>query len=280
MVDRVPIENPGDDEDALREAIMDIIREAFAAVAISGEFTDLQNIPSLAGWSPILGIAADGERRVVRVINWVGGSGDKPEVGKYLSSAGFVDTAAEATNIRGATGVGGGGGGGGDNFMYINEEFVATGGQTVFTLTAPYYVGYLHVYATGVKLKIGADFTATDGETFTLTVPAAAGETFSAVGYNVFEVADVVPVARQVVAGNNLTGGGALSSNVTLNVRSRFVVTNYTVSSLPSDGTAGEIAYVSNGRKNGEGPGTGTGVMAFHDGTNWKSCDTGQNVAA
>lgn len=43
---------------------------------------------------------------------------------------------------------------------------------------------------------------------------------------------------------------------------------------------AGLQAYASNGRKNGEGAGLGTGVMVFSDATTWRACDTGQTVAA
>ena len=43
---------------------------------------------------------------------------------------------------------------------------------------------------------------------------------------------------------------------------------------------AGWVAYVSNGRKNGEGVGSGTGVLCFYDGTAWIACDTGQTVSA
>jgi hypothetical protein len=48
---------------------------------------------------------------------------------------------------------------------------------------------------------------------------------------------------------------------------------------LPT-GTEGQVIYVSNGRKNGEGAGLGTGVLAFHDGSAWIAVDTGAAVAA
>jgi len=54
---------------------------------------------------------------------------------------------------------------------------------------------------------------------------------------------------------------------------------SYVVASLPS-GSAGLTAFASNGRKNGEGAGAGTGVLVFHDGTAWRACDTGATVAA
>lgn len=58
-----------------------------------------------------------------------------------------------------------------------------------------------------------------------------------------------------------------------------FGLPSYTVAGLPT-GAAGDIAYASNGRKNGEGVGSGTGVLVFKDGTAWRACDTGATVAA
>lgn len=53
----------------------------------------------------------------------------------------------------------------------------------------------------------------------------------------------------------------------------------YTVATLPA-GNVGDIAYVTDGRKNGETAGTGTGVLVFKDATAWRACDTGATVAA
>lgn len=52
----------------------------------------------------------------------------------------------------------------------------------------------------------------------------------------------------------------------------------YGTSILPVQ--AGSTAYASNGRKNGEGAASGTGVLAFYDGTAWRAVDTGATVAA
>jgi hypothetical protein len=54
----------------------------------------------------------------------------------------------------------------------------------------------------------------------------------------------------------------------------------YTVANLPTDVIAGQTAYASNGRKAGEGAGSGTGVLVFRDTTAWRACDTGATVAA
>lgn len=54
---------------------------------------------------------------------------------------------------------------------------------------------------------------------------------------------------------------------------------SYAVADLPSVG-AGQTAYATDGRKNGEGAGLGTGVLVFSDATAWRACDTGATVAA
>jgi len=54
----------------------------------------------------------------------------------------------------------------------------------------------------------------------------------------------------------------------------------YTVAGLPAVSVAGDTAFATNGRKNGEGGGLGTGVLVFSDGTAWRACDTGATVAA
>lgn len=54
---------------------------------------------------------------------------------------------------------------------------------------------------------------------------------------------------------------------------------SFTVAGLPT-GAVGNTAYASNGRKNGEGSGSGTGVMVFRDATAWRAADTGATVAA
>jgi len=63
-------------------------------------------------------------------------------------------------------------------------------------------------------------------------------------------------------------------------VRRLLAITNpVTVANLPT-GSEGDIAFASNGRKAGEGGGAGTGVLVFHDGSNWIAVDTGATVAA
>lgn len=59
----------------------------------------------------------------------------------------------------------------------------------------------------------------------------------------------------------------------------KTTVPQYTVATLPT-GVAGMILFATDGRKNGEGASSGTGVLVFHDGTAFRACDTGATVAA
>lgn len=55
------------------------------------------------GWSPMLRLVADGQRSVVELYDWVGGTTNKPPTG-FLGAAGLVPTAAQAVNLRGPEG--------------------------------------------------------------------------------------------------------------------------------------------------------------------------------
>jgi hypothetical protein len=59
----------------------------------------------LNGWTAELAVIADGERRVQQIVDWFGGTGTKPETGKYIGSTGLVDLIADAVDIRGVQGV-------------------------------------------------------------------------------------------------------------------------------------------------------------------------------
>ena len=58
------------------------------------------------------------------------------------------------------------------------------------------------------------------------------------------------------------------------------VLPSYIVAALPTSLAAGAKAFASNGRKPGEGTGSGTGVEVFHDGGCWISVCSGAQVAA
>ena len=71
-------------------------------------FANLKASMDAIGWSPEFSVEVDGARRVLRVVEWVGGSGVKPNIGEYVGSLGLVANITDATNIRGPAGSGNG----------------------------------------------------------------------------------------------------------------------------------------------------------------------------
>jgi hypothetical protein len=55
-------------------------------------------------WRAVFAIVNDGERRVRKVVDWVGGSGTEPDVGQYEGATGLVPLIADAVDIRGGAG--------------------------------------------------------------------------------------------------------------------------------------------------------------------------------
>ena len=55
---------------------------------------------------------------------------------------------------------------------------------------------------------------------------------------------------------------------------------SFTVANLPNGSYAGQQAFASNGRKSGEGAGSGTGIPAWWDGSMWRTFYDNSQVAA
>jgi hypothetical protein len=99
----------------------------------------LQGIPGPIGergWTSVLASVVDGERRVHQVVDWVGGTGAKPAAASlFVGAAGFVGTAAAATDIRGPQGATGASGSGSGDVVgpaggVADGDLVAFGGPT------------------------------------------------------------------------------------------------------------------------------------------------------
>jgi len=54
----------------------------------------------------------------------------------------------------------------------------------------------------------------------------------------------------------------------------------FSVAGLPASPAAGTTAYASNGRKLGEGSGSGTGVPVYFQGGSWRTFSSDQPVAS
>lgn len=74
------------------------------------EWTNLVALADLAGddgddgedgWSPVFAVVNDNARRVLKVVDWQGGSGAEPAVNKYVGAAGLVDAIGDGVDIRG-----------------------------------------------------------------------------------------------------------------------------------------------------------------------------------
>ncbi|MGX1096503.1 hypothetical protein [Amorphus sp. MBR-141] len=58
-----------------------------------------------SGWSPILAaVEADPDYKVLKVVDWVGGEGDKPAAGLYVGEDGLTADISEAADVRGPIG--------------------------------------------------------------------------------------------------------------------------------------------------------------------------------
>lgn len=103
---------------------------------------------------------------------------------------------------------------------------------------------------------------------------------------------DEAPIPNFGIGGSTITAASFNSlarlieqtfKNFAARGRAKFSTINIdplTVEALPARASVGDISYAANGRKNGEGAGSGTGILVFFDGTNWIACDSGQTVSA
>ncbi|HEY5107213.1 MAG TPA: hypothetical protein VII73_10655 [Caulobacteraceae bacterium] len=85
------------------------------------------------------------------------------------------------------------------------------------------------------------------------------------------------PASALVVATGGLKQGGPIGPNAAVALYSALT----TVAMLPTSGMAeGDWAYALNGRKAGEGAGSGTGTPVFYSRGSWVAVDSGATVAA
>jgi len=68
------------------------------------EGSDLRGASGSNGWSPIAASVIDGERRLLKVVDWIGGQGSKPPINVFVSQGGYTSLIGEATDFRGMPG--------------------------------------------------------------------------------------------------------------------------------------------------------------------------------
>ena len=86
------------------------------------------------------------------------------------------------------------------------------------------------------------------------------------------------PDAVAVGSGASSNGAGTVTTENDIHAGAPIHLPTYTVSSLPTAGTAGRQAYATDGLKDGESSGNGSGVQVYDDGSNWVSVDNSNTV--
>lgn len=121
-----------------------------------------------------------------------------------------------------------------------------------------------------------ARFHVASGDNPTFQVNALTAKPLRRSGNRRIRPGDILVSAAQLVAYN-----ASIDAFECVGIHPNAHLGSYAVASLPTaELVAGDIAYASNGRKNGEAASAGTGVLVFRDATAWRACDTGATVAA
>jgi len=108
------------------------------------------------------------------------------------------------------------------NTAYLTTtSFTATAGQTTFTPSGTYQVGFINVIRNGSQLA-PADFTATNGTTVVLNNACVAGDIVVVEVYNLVSIANALPST-----GGTVTGATTFNSSVTINGGSASGYTGY-----------------------------------------------------
>ena len=131
-----------------------------------------------------------------------------------------------------------------DSSVRIARQIYTTSGITSdFTFTSWYDSGYIDIYVNGERQTEGTNFTASDGETFTiLNGGVSTGSTVEAAAYKTFNVAtvtlgEVTDVDDLVISGQLTSGSAVVGSAVTSNLSGINVSGAVTATSFSGDGS-------------------------------------------
>lgn len=180
---------------------------------ISGNATDFRGVMGIQGergedgWSPVLAVITDLERRVFQVSDWTGGTGTKPATGLYVGDSGLVADLVDALNIRGPAGSGDISGPG----VSVVDENLAAWNGTSGSAIEDSGISKASVIASLVKT---AWLTVTGA--INLDTLAAAVTANSAKVTNATHTGDVTGATALTIANNAITTAKILDSNVTL----------------------------------------------------------------
>jgi len=131
------------------------------------------------------------------------------------------------------------------------QAFVATAGQTGFSVGSGYLPGYIDVYYNGLKLYGGEDYTATDGVNVTLSSAAAVNDIIEVVGFGANVPAANIYVLNSMASLLNRQTFYANSGQTTFTVTGGYrvgyidVYYNGIKVNIPEDVTAGNGTTIS-----------------------------------
>jgi hypothetical protein len=99
----------------------------------------------------------------------------------------------------------------GNTAYFSSTSFTATGGQTTFTPSGSYQVGFINVIRNGSQLA-PADYTATNGTTVVLNNACTAGDVVVIEVYTLTSISNALPLT-----GGTVTGASTFNSTLTVN---------------------------------------------------------------
>lgn len=99
----------------------------------------------------------------------------------------------------------------GNTAYFSSTSFTATGGQTTFTPSGSYQVGFINVIRNGSQLA-PADYTATNGTTVVLNNACTAGDIVVIEVYTLTSISNALPLT-----GGTVTGASTFNSTLTVN---------------------------------------------------------------
>ena len=118
------------------------------------------------GWTPLMAAETYNDKRLIKVTDYINGTGTKPTTLGYLSATGLTGNKDLAIDFRQVA-----------LTVYNTQQFgPTTAGATTFTIDGGYLVGTLRIFKQGLRQRIPEDVVASNGVTIVFAVPFVGGE--------------------------------------------------------------------------------------------------------